>query len=435
MRRIFAALLALTLSVSPAFAALQQAGVGMYFPALFEPNGYFGAPALVAATAMSGANTAAEISLIGRLKGASSFAGTKNIQSVEFYAGSITAASSSIVIDIEGISGAAGNPAQPDGTVCNSGGTTLTVALASLTANAWNNAATVGNFGSTCTLSENASISVNFKWSGTPGGTASFTINGTGIQSAGSIPSTATTSNGSTWTSGATLPNVVINFDDGSVGTIDGGYVFSSYTSTGNYGSGSSPNEFGNQFIPPFAGAINGIWVLVGSNATASQLTAEITNSSGTVIGSASTTISGFQYINTGGSQRVLILGLPETTLTAGTTYYMGARASAASTIVSTYVTVASASHLGLTPGGTAVQYSTRSGASWAAATNTRRVMMGVRYSQLSDGAGGGSGGGGIIGGSLEKKYHLPDPALPPTEWLAQLTQLRVAPQTLPRLQ
>lgn len=442
MRKVIALALTLALTSSPVLAAMQQVGgPGLYYPAPFLPAGLFAAPSATN-NAMSGANTAAEISFVGRLKGATSFTGTKNIQSIEFLAGAITTASSSIVVDIEGVSTSAGNPSQPDGSVCGptgagTGGATVTVALTSLTASAWNNAAAVGNFGSVCQIHEGDQISVNFKWSGTPGGTASLAIQGASIGSAGTLPGTVTTTNGSTWTAATQLPDIVINFSDSTVGTIDGGYVSSAFgTATSSYGSGSSPNEYGNQFTPAFAGVINGVWFAMENGSASDQLTVEITNSSGSVIGSASATMDGHNFLNTGSSNRLYMFPLPETTLTAGTTYYMGLRASAATAgLNASYNTVASASHLGLNSGGTAVQYSTRAGSSWAAATNTRQVLMGVRFSQLSDGAGGGGGNSGIIGGnaSLEERFRAPDLNLPPDEWLAQLAAFH-SPSPLPRL-
>jgi hypothetical protein len=419
------ALIALLLAAAApsAMATLQQAG-GLMFP--LPPllsNGT--AIALSSVSAMSGANTSAAISLAGFVRFSQSTGSTKQIKSVGFATGAFNnTGGNSIIIDIEGIKTSSGAPASPDSTVCNSSGATLTVAMASMTASTWNDEAQTGTFGSNCTVSEGDAITVVFKWSGTPNAAASFTLQGLGgANSGGHLPQTATTTTGSPpYTASAVLPNVVLNFSDSSFGTLDGAYVMKTQASTASFGSGSSPNEFGNCWTPAFTGAVNGVWFYSASSSTTNTAAVEITDNGTPTVLATSSTINGNYFVNAASSIRAFWGPIAETTLNAGTTYCVGYKATGANAGNTVQLQTVSVNGHWALNGSTGYQYATRAGGAWTTGgTPTQRALIGVRYSKLDDGAGGGGASAKcIIGGSL----RLRDPLLPdPDQVIARLMQ------------
>jgi len=427
MKRLLLALVALCIAALPASAAMQQVGGGMWWPAPYiglSPGG--SGPGLSSAS-LSNGNAGAQMAAMGYVRFAQSTGASKAIHSVEFLAGSITAASNSITIDIEGVSTSNAAPASPDGSVCNSSTATLSVALASLTASAWNAQASVGTFTGDCTVTEGQLIAVVFKWTSLTG-TPTFNIQGvTDSNTGGHLPLTATSATGAApFTAVAVLPNIVLNFADGSVGTLDGSWVTTGFTTVTGFGSGSSPNEFGNCWTQAFAGKVNGIWASIASANAATQGTLELTDNATPANVLASYVIDVHQFFNSTASFRPVTGAFAETQLTVGSTYCMGFRASAASVNLQTqYFSVNTNAHLGLYPGGSGMTYFTRAGSGWSGNVTTRRVQMGVRFSMLDDGTGGGgSSAKCIIGGDASDVLK---------EWLRPFDPMTLARAALPR--
>lgn len=361
------------------------AGAGLWIP---RPNlAPVSALASISGVSIISANTSAKMAFCGRVWNKDH--ATKNIQKIGFRFNALTKANGfTVQVSVQGVSTANGPPIQPDGTILASTNAKITFADtdSGVTASGWFDTA---NLTSAPSVTYGQMIAVVWEWI-TPGTGNSVALAGIiGSQSEHQAQMVSTT-DGTTWTSNVAIPNVVLEFDDGTFGTLDGGVVFSAIDSTA-YQSGTNPNEHGLVFQLPFPAKIDGCWLALQLGNAASTATVELTDSSGSVINSCSVTFDGHQVVSTG--FRPIFVPLPETSLTANTDYYLGVLATAAQNVSFPDFSVNAANHLQATEGGANFRYSSRNGDSWAAVTTTRRPFGGIRLSALDDAAGGGAAG------------------------------------------
>jgi len=76
-----------------------------------------------------------------------------------------------------------------------------------------------------------------------------------------SLPTSALKTAGTWAQQGATVPNVLITFDDGSLGWIDGGTILSA-TNITTYNSGSTPDEYALMFTVPFNMKVDALYCM-----------------------------------------------------------------------------------------------------------------------------------------------------------------------------
>lgn len=201
-----------------------------------------------------------------------------------------------------------------------------------------------------------------------------------------------------------TQPCVLIEFDDGTFGYIDGGmWTPFAQTTTGDIQSSSNPDEYGFRFTVPFKCTLYGVEFPVaftGGAATGTKAVARLCSGSAaspTLV--TSENIDGFEYFANASSQfRTVVRFTSPQDLVPGTTYYVSLRLSSTETAKFIYFVYPAAGQLACLPFGTAGYRVTREAdtVGTGAFTEITTDMMPVTLilSKLDDGAGGGGSSG-----------------------------------------
>jgi hypothetical protein len=358
-----------------------QAVRGMWMP---EPPAIFGAtPAFTSQTIAATGN---KLAFSGRV--ITPNRGSKNITKVGFLTGTIVSAGTSILtLSLQDVSTTAGSGA-PDETQDQ----TVAVPMTGLSSDTYFHSAALN---ATRTVADGDLLSVVIEFDGGGRlGADSFTWKGfttSGVWCDGSFAVQVKTSG--TWTAAVnTLPNVVLEFDDGTFGTIEGAIPSSAVTNQG-FNSGSSPNEYALKFTVAHASKIDGGWVAVLGAATR-DFSVKLYENSTTATATASIDAETVNFA----AMRIIRFKLTETTLTPGTVYYLSVAAGTVSNNTVCINNVNAANHFQGMPGGTSWHLATRAGGAWTAVT-TQRLMAGLRISALDDAVSAGGTTGRIIGG------------------------------------
>jgi hypothetical protein len=307
--------------------------------------------------------------------------GTKDIHKVGFRFGTVVkAGGSGLTVSLQNLATAAGPPGVPDETQDQ------TVAIANADAgfvsNVWYQ---TGALSADRTVTYGDSLAIVVEYDG-GGRLSSDAVNlatlGASFTSQFNLPVLKT---GGTWASIGVNGNCILEFSDGSFGSLEGDWPVSAQN-THTYKSDSAADEFAMAFTFPMAVKIDGLRLITAVAGNTSDF--EVVLYSGT---SALQTVSVDANQLGGTTQRWCEVPIPETEIAANTTHYLSCKPTTTNT-VSVYSTdVAAAGHLIAYPGGTSFTYSTRVDAgSWAAVTTTRRLCGAVRVSSVSDGAGSG---------------------------------------------
>jgi hypothetical protein len=196
--------------------------------------------------------------------------------------------------------------------------------------------------------------------------------------------------NGTTWTVQDVPPNVVLEFDDGSFGTLDEGFVFSALNShIFNQGTAVS-DEYALEFAFPFPCQVGGAWVLLAVAGTTT--TFNLVLYTGTTA-TATVAVDPLQLRSTAPRWLFVPFGA-EVPIAANTTYRLAIQPTSANSVTAYSYDVAAAGHFQSHAGGTPFALATRLDlGAWAATTTTRRPFMGLRVSGFDDATGGGGGG------------------------------------------
>lgn len=194
------------------------------------------------------------------------------------------------------------------------------------------------------------------------------------------------------------IPMVVIEFDDGSYGYIDGTFV----TSTGalrtsiDYNTGSTPDERGNIFRLPGPISIDGLWAFSRTSGASANFELCLYSDP---LGSPSLIEAVTYDSNTIAAtvDRMLVCPLATVqSLSANTDYGITIRPTTADSVRAWEFDVAATGHWTAHPMGSNCNQITRSDNAGAfAESTTKRILCGVRISGIGDDA-GGSGGGGM---------------------------------------
>jgi hypothetical protein len=307
---------------------------------------------------------------------------------ISFMAGSVTFANvaSTLDIGVQDVAGAGtGPPGQPDGSF----DTKVTLTGSGLTTGAWNNI-TIPSTDGTKTISTGDLIAVVFDFTNRAG------VDTVAIQTVGVATAGASFTNqfdAAAWGTGTeAIPNVVLTFSDGTLGTLEGAGVFTVAGTPTVFSDSTNPDERGAIFQVPWDCKVDALWANIGITDASSEFTVTLFSDplgSPTPIDSVSVVadqlgITGIQ------SPNIFPLGA-EATLTKDTEYAVAIRATGSSNIRMVLNTVASATYWTLTPGNSTCYTVTRDGGSGAfGGTTTTRYSAGVRISSLHDGAGGG---------------------------------------------
>jgi hypothetical protein len=308
--------------------------------------------------------------------------GSKNISKVGFLPGAITSAGGSTMrLSLQNLDTATGNPPRPDGTQDQ----TVDFLASAPTASTWYQTAALS---ATRTVAHGDMLAVVLEFQTFLGADVfnvqNFTSGSTVVGSYGLSHFTAS------WAAVSVAPNIILEFDDGSFGTLGAGcYPAASFT-TDNINTGSTPDEVALAFTVPFSCKCDGAWVnmsLVAAGRNADVILYDGTSVLATVSLDAETVSL---------AQRLHIVHFAEQTFSPGTAYYLSVKPTTASNISVYGVTVSAANHFQATAGGTAMSWAQRTDAGAWSATTTKRPFAGIIISALDDGV--SAGGARIIG-------------------------------------
>lgn len=335
--------------------------------------------------------------------------GTKTISSaggkIHFLVGAATItfsnAGTNLRVGIQDTSTSAGPPARGDGTfdVYDDlvGGTDTLTALTQKTA-------TMSSGTKDITHGQLISVVIGMT---SRGGTDSMKVrNVRGVDNLGAeIPNVVLETSGPTFTGQASVPNVVIEFDDGTFGFLFGTW----HTSTGAvvtsvaFNSSSTPDEYLNVIEFPYPVDVLGLSVLIVPSAAAADFELILySDPLGTPAVIETVSVSAENNLATSTARTCAVLLSTVRSLSANTQYGVAIRPTAATNVTIYTHDVGAAAHWRGHDLGENCYLATRSNQTGAfSATTTRRVLgLSVCLAAFGDDAGGGGGGsfGRMIG-------------------------------------
>lgn len=192
---------------------------------------------------------------------------------------------------------------------------------------------------------------------------------------------------GGTWASISQVPNVVLEFSDGTFGGLFEG---TTWTTFGNaaINTGSTPDEVALEFQVPWQCQVDGAFVTTSGGATADYQILLYDSDGNTVLTNGTINVDANELLSAGVVTNPRAFG-GLVTLQANTTYRLALKPTTANNV--TYYTgdVDQAAYFGPMEGGTSWAFTSRTDAgAWAAATATRRPMFGLRFVSFHDGGG-----------------------------------------------
>ena len=267
---------------------------------------------------------------------------TKSITKVGFKFGTVVkAGGSGLTVSLQNVNMTVGPPGQPDGTQDQ------TVAIANgdsgFTSNAWYQTDALSASRST-TFGEFLSVVIEYNVSGRLG-SDSVILCGMNRLTSDFLSSSVlyTTS----WAVQNVLPNIILEFTDGTFGTLIGAYPYSTYATIG-YTVSSSPDEYCLEFSNPFSCKIDGAWVFYDESSGFPEI----------IIYEGTTPLTGGvvsvdNNIHSANAARMLEVNFSqEIILSANTTYRLGLRPTTGNSVSLSYIDVGNADHFQSHPGG-----------------------------------------------------------------------------------
>lgn len=357
-------------------ALVSVSGVGLYYPRIWPG---FSTPAF-SSTAVGPIDAAGEMAAyVGRVWFPDR-TGTKSIRYICFRFGTVVKTNgSTIIASLQNVSTTATPPGVPDEVIDEH--VHIANADAGYASNTWYKTAALS---ADRAVTYGSDLAVVVEYDSFSAGD-SFYLSSMVLGSALDNPHTCFAVNkvgAPAWAVIAAIPNVIFEFTDGTFGTLDGSYSGSAYNAhQANLGT-TVADEFALNFQVPFPCVVDGLWSVVSPSAATADFELLLysgTSAIATVTVDANTTVSS--------NPRKLLAPIPETTLAENTLYRVAVRPTVTGSggNVSCYsLDVADANHFTVHAGGTSLQYSTRlDQGAWSAATTTRRLLAGVRISQL----------------------------------------------------
>lgn len=304
---------------------------------------------------------------------------TKNITKIGFLPGAITSAGGSQMrLSLQNVDAATGNPFRPDGTQDQ----TVDFLASAPTASTWYQ---TGALSATRSLAYGEMVAVVLEFNSFAGADAFNVQSLTGASSSfwgiGGVSHFT-----SSWAALNVVPNVILEADDGSFGTLAGSWPLAT-TPTQNANTGSTPDEVALRFTVPFQCKLDGAWVAVSVGAAGRNF--DIVLYAGTT--ALATMNVDAEYMGVNNAARLVIAPLAETVLSPSTAYYLALKPTTASNITTYSFTVSAANHFQAHPGGTEFQYATRTDAGAWTDVTTQRLYGGISISAVH-------GGGQVIG-------------------------------------
>jgi hypothetical protein len=289
---------------------------------------------------------------------------------------------SDLKLSIQGVSTSAGPPYQPDGSIKGSGaGGFATIATGDLVSAGWNHS---GALGASVTVAFGDLIAVVAE---SPSWAASDLIPLAGMTAAASGPwqtSGTVYYNGATWAGQAIIPNVILEFNDGTFGTLDGGWPVANFSNQ-SFNTGTiTANEYALQFTLPFNYKVDSAWFLM-TCAAGADFNMVLTDATGTALTGGSVSVDYNTTLVAGSPRYCHVTFSQEVTLSANTTYQLSLDPTTTNSITTYYTSVNSTNHFQAMHGGTAWKEVRRldSGAFSETGSGTRRPVAGIRLSSF----------------------------------------------------
>lgn len=322
----------------------------------------------------------------------------KNISKVGFRPGTVTInASSTIKTSIQSVSTSAGPPAQPTGTIL--GATSngfVTEAAATFSSNTWHQ---TGALGEVVAVNPGDLIAVVIEYDTF---TAADAFNVTNVTAPQNSHLSQTVLFTASWAVQTVLANVVLEFDDGTFGTLDGAFPCSAINGISYASNTGGADEYALEFSFPFPVKVDGGMAMLSNSATGANFDFVLYDGT-TALETIS--VDGNQTASTGGVRGTYFSFTQQRSLDANTTYRLAVKPTTTSTISLSSFDVSAAGHFQAHPMGAGWVLGSRLDAgAWAAANTTRRPMIFVRVSACDDGTGGGSGG--MLQGNMRGNFQ-----------------------------
>lgn len=373
------------LFLPPVAAASFVAGMGEYFPFARSPITHSAAISAITALDLTAKKAAmiGECRIIGRGSKTISAAGGG---SIGFRLGTTVFAdgASTLDIGIQDVSTGSGPVVNPDGTF----DVKRTLTGSGLTTAAWNTIAMTGGSGSK-TIAHGDLIAV--VWDLTArAGSDSVVLQGPDLTMLGTSSSshrpTSAYHNATAWAIANVLPNVIITFDDGTLGTINDALPFSSMTTDGGT-SASNPDEWALLFQSPWDLKIDAYGMVCGAETAAGDLTLSLySDPLGTPTVLDSLTVLAEQLAANFVYKWVGTLLTAEIQLTKNTDYAIGVAANGAANSRAPKWLLDNTAHRAFYPGSTTLRKGTRQNGTGAFAEESPALTLyhaGVRISGL----------------------------------------------------
>lgn len=307
--------------------------------------------------------------------------GAKSIRKLHFnFGGIVKAGGSALTVSLQDVDTTAGPVFRPDGTQDQ------TVAIANADANfATNTWYTTGNLSADRSVNDGDLLAVVFEFDG------AGRLGADSVQLRTCLPGVQLSSPGvsflasGTWTNSQTMPVLILEFSDGTLGTFDGAHAWS-FLSNAGFNSGSAADEFALEFQVPWECQVDAAWIEMNPASNAADFdivlydgTTPMTN--GTINVDANTLIS----LAASPFSRSFP-GL--VTLRANTTYRLALKPTTTNSVTYYFGDVANAAYLGVMDGGTTWCQASRVDAGAWTTTTTRRPWMGLHFVSFHDGSG-----------------------------------------------
>lgn len=352
----------------------QQAWAPVWMPGVTQ------VPTLVDSTAF--AATGDKLAFVGRVDmGVNAQSATKNLQFVEFLPGTIVkAGSSGLTCSYQGLSHTAGGPpTEPDGVQ----GSTVAIAMSALASNTWFK---TGNFGAVKAVHHGDEIAIVLEFDGGGRlGADSFKFSCVSASATSALGACGTVVDVATvWTAQSQLANVILGFDDGTYGTIAGGFPVKSL-GTQAFNNGSAATEYGVQFTCVAPCTIDGAWIVLQPASNAADFSIVLykgTTAQQTVAVDANT-------VNSVAGGRLYIVKFTPTAFAVGDVITVSALPGTVNNVTLQSFDVNTAAHLQAYDLGPGLVAANRAGGAWTTVT-TRRFQAGFHFCDFADDTGGG---------------------------------------------
>lgn len=322
--------------------------------------------------------TGEKLAIVGRVRWANN-AATKNIRRVQLRWGTVVkAGGSGLTISLQDVTLTTGPAAQPDGTPDQ------TVAVsngdAAFASDTWYRS---GVLSADRAAAHASLLAVVIEFDGS-GRLSSDSVRLSGDNSTGALGAHGSgfVQNTGSWATSALAfaPNIILEADDGTIGTLEFSKPFSAVAATAAYNSASTPDEIGNAFTLPFNCKVDAISALI---VVASGANFDLCLYRGTTL-VASAAIDGN---TTGGnnSLRPCLGTFDDVEIEKDVEHFITVKPTGANNVTLQELTVNDAAHWDVHPGGQAMCLASRTDAGSFSKTAAKRILMGIRISQFID--------------------------------------------------